>query len=751
MKRLTALMLIAAISTSAAFAQSTEKRDSVKDSLYIDPILLNDVEVVAQKPVVKMETDKMTYNVQQDAEAKSSTVLDMLRKVPMVTVDGQDNITVNGSSSYKIYVDGRPNPMFNSNASSIFKGMPASTVKSIEVITNPGAKYDAEGTNCILNITMNKNANGSDAVNGYNGSTTVMASTRGVMGSASVSGQQGKWSYNVMANGMYSKQNGTEVSFDRELNDDGTMNYHQKGDNKTPLAMGNISLGYQIDSLSTVHATLSMMRFSLRNEGHPTTSFYGGNYGNGFSYSNQMLMKMDNTSLNASADWSRFLNQDHTSSISLTYQFSNVPQRTRNYTYYDSDYSDIPEFQISDRYTNNHTRATEHTIQLDYTTPLADGQTLSLGAKYINHLNKSDSRYYDIVNSVETYNADNSSIYENRQQIAAGYAEYNGTFGKFSTREGLRYEHTWENINYKLGNGSAYSKDYGTLVPSASLTFNPVPMTNIGMSYAMNISRPGISYLNPYVDRSNPTSLSYGNPYLDVVKTHSVNLVSNFYTPKFLINFTVGGSFCNNAIGQYSFMDDNGLLNTTYVNDIHDRRLNLNTYMRLTPTKTTVVSLSAGANYVDMHSNLLAQSNHGWQYNTYLNVEQTLPWELQWSGMAMLQGKKYSLQGYSSGIKLFTTSLSRKFCNDRLNIGLRYVVPFTGMFKIKQYTNTSTYSQTMNINVPVQSLALTVTWNFGNTKKKFAQHQSRVKSEYGEAENNAQQIGTVTTGGSLGR
>jgi len=92
---------------------------------------LKGVEVVAQKPLVKMETDKMTYDVQSDNDVKANTVLDMLRKVPMVTVDGQDNITVNGQGSFKVYVDGKPNVMFSSNPSQIFKAMPASAVKSI--------------------------------------------------------------------------------------------------------------------------------------------------------------------------------------------------------------------------------------------------------------------------------------------------------------------------------------------------------------------------------------------------------------------------------------------------------------------------------------------------------------------------------------------------------------------------------------------------------------------------------------------
>ena len=165
---------------------------------------LKGVEVVAQKPLVKMETDKMSYDVQADNDAKTNTVLDMLRKVPMVTVDGQDNISVNGQSSFKVYVDGKPNVMFSSNPSQIFKSMPASAVKSIEVVTNPGAKYDAEGTGGVLNIIMNR-VNGKSAVNmnGYNGNLAISAGNKGWRSSGFLSGQQGKLTYS--ANIMYTR------------------------------------------------------------------------------------------------------------------------------------------------------------------------------------------------------------------------------------------------------------------------------------------------------------------------------------------------------------------------------------------------------------------------------------------------------------------------------------------------------------------------------------------------------------------
>ncbi|MBR5036075.1 MAG: Plug domain-containing protein, partial [Prevotella sp.] len=131
------LSMACALCLSATTATAQVNIDSL-EAVY-DSLELSGVTVTAAKPMVKMEADKMSYDVSADNDANSSTVLDMLRKVPMVTVDGQDNITVNGSSAFKVYVDGKPNPMLSQNASQVFKMMPASAVQKIEVITNPGA------------------------------------------------------------------------------------------------------------------------------------------------------------------------------------------------------------------------------------------------------------------------------------------------------------------------------------------------------------------------------------------------------------------------------------------------------------------------------------------------------------------------------------------------------------------------------------------------------------------------------------
>ena len=126
-KQVLALTLLS-LSPLAALAQAPGTPDSLRQTAVHDSLDLQGIEVVAQKPVVRMTTDKMTYNVQQDADSKTMTLLDMLRKVPMVNVDGQDNVTVKGSSSFKVYVDGKPNQMFQNNFSQVAKSVPASMV-----------------------------------------------------------------------------------------------------------------------------------------------------------------------------------------------------------------------------------------------------------------------------------------------------------------------------------------------------------------------------------------------------------------------------------------------------------------------------------------------------------------------------------------------------------------------------------------------------------------------------------------------
>ena len=248
------------------------------DTLYIkeNATMLKGVEIVAQKPLVKMEVDKMSYNVAEDEDSKSNTVLDMLRKVPMVTVDGQDNITVNGSSSFKVYVDGMPNVMFSSNPSMVFKSMPATAVKSIEVMTNPGAKYDAEGAAGVLNIVMNKqNPQAAQSLNGYNGTLRATAGNKQLGASAFINGQQGKLSYSANVMTSYNKPGNTTTEMEQIQDNGMSQLLTSESSVKTPFTMGSLSLGYQIDPMSSLNLTAQVNNMTMKSSGTSLTTMSG--------------------------------------------------------------------------------------------------------------------------------------------------------------------------------------------------------------------------------------------------------------------------------------------------------------------------------------------------------------------------------------------------------------------------------------------------------------------------------------------
>lgn len=704
--------------------------------------MLKGVEIVAQKPLVKMDVDKMSYNVAEDEDSKSNTVLDMLRKVPMVTVDGQDNITVNGSSSFKVYVDGMPNVMFSSNPSMVFKSMPASAVKSIEVMTNPGAKYDAEGAAGVLNIVMNRqDPAAAQSMNGYNGTIRAAAGNRSLSGGAFVSGQQGKLSYsaNVMTN--YSNPGTTKTEVEQIQDNGGSQLTTSENDVKIPFTMGSLTLGYQIDSMSSLNLTTSVNTLTMKSTGTSSTLMGGDLYGNGFSYGSNTDMKNSRTSFSSSLDYQRFFNKEHTQSLALTYQLNYSPATTEMTSNFGNTSSVL---DLTDRFSDNTEKTTNHTFQLDYTMPLGTGQTLSLGSKLQLYDADADSKYY----LKGVYDAGSSSDYEYKSSILAGYSEYAGNFNKFGVKAGLRYEYTWQDVEYHLGRGENFSTNYGNLVPTASLQYNLGTGSNLGLTYNMRISRPGISYLNPYVDKSNPTALTYGNADLDVEKAHNVSMVYNLFTSKLMVNLNLHHNFVDNAISQYSFYDSDNLLNTTYGNVVKSHQTGMNAYVNYLLTKDTRLFLNGGVNYTDLRSDALAQSNSGWTANAMIGLQQTLPWDLKFSTFAITSTKSYSLQGWNGGFNLITANLSKSLLKDKLNISVMGTMGLNkgGNIQIESYSKGSNFTTHSLTKVPLYGFTVNVSYTFGNTKAMAKQHTSRVQNDFIEQQSQGEMLNNMGSG-----
>ena len=710
-------------------------------TLYIkeNATMLKGVEIVAQKPLVKMDVDKMSYNVAEDEDSKSNTVLDMLRKVPMVTVDGQHNISVNGSSSFKVYVDGMPNAMFSANPSMVFKSMPATAVKSIEVVTNPGAKYDAEGAAGILNIVMNKqNPQAAQSLNGYNGTVRASAGTKQLGGSVFINGQQGKFSYSANVMTSYNKPGNTTTETEQIQTNGNSQLLTSDNDLKTPFTMGSLTLGYQIDSMSVLNLTAQVNSMSMKTTGTSLTTMSGPAYGDGFSYDSSTEMKNSRTSFNGSLDYQRFFNQDHTQSLALTYQLEYSPSKTEMTNLFNTK-STIMD--LTNRYSENKNKTTSHTFQVDYTMPIATGQTLSLGGKLQLHDATADSKYY----LQDVYDPTTSSEYEYKNSILAGYGEYAGTFNKLGVKAGVRYEHTWQDVEYHLGNGEDFKKNYGSLVPTASLQYTLSQGSNLGLTYNMRISRPGISYLNPYVDKTNPIALSYGNPELDVEKNHNVSLVYNLFTSKLMVNLNLHHNFVDNAISQYSFYDAEGLLNTTYGNIVKRHQTGLNGYVNYLMTKNTRIFFNGGLNYTDLRSTALDQSNSGWTGTAMIGVQQTLPWDLKLSAFAITSTKSYTLQGWSGGFNLLTASVSKSLLKDKLNLSVSGILGLNGGGKlnIESENRGKDFVSHSNIKVPIYGVTFTVSYTFGNSKIRAKQHTTRVENDFIEQQSQGEVINSV--------
>ena len=703
--------------------------------------MLKGVEIVAQKPLVKMDVDKMSYNVAEDEDAKSNTVLDMLRKVPMVTVDGQDNITVNGSSSFKVYVDGMPNVMFNSNPSMVFKSMPATAVKSIEVVTNPGAKYDAEGAGGVLNIIMNKqNPQAAQSMNGYNGTVRASGGNKSISGGAFISGQQGKLSYSANVMTTYSKPGTTDTEVEITQNNPNGTSQLMTSSNKVtiPFTMGNLTLGYQIDSVSAINVTASINNLNIKSDGNSTTTMGGGSYGKGFSYGSSTDMRNSRTSFSGSIDYQRFFNKEHTQSLALTYQLNYSPSTVKSDNIFNTTSSII---DLTNRYSENKEKTTDHTFQIDYTMPIATGQTMSFGTKLQLRNATSDAKYY----KKGVYDPTSSMDYEYKNSILAGYGEYAGNFGKIGAKAGLRYEQTWQNVEYHLGNGDDFKKNYGSLVPSASLQYTIGQGSNLGLTYNMRISRPGITYLNPYVDKTNPTTRTYGNTDLDVEKNHNLALVYNMFTPKLMLNLNLHHNFTDNAIEQYSFYDAQNLLNTTYGNIVRRHQTGLNGYVNWLAAKNTRFFLNGALNYTDLRSNTLSQSNSGWSANAMIGLQQTLPADFKLSVYAMTSTKNYTLQGWSGGFNLITANISKSLLKDKLNLSLMGMMGLNkgGNINIESHSQGKDFTSHTLTKVPLYGFTFTVSYTFGNSKRQAQQHTSRIQNDYIEQQSQGEMINSV--------
>ena len=669
---------------------------------------LKGIEVVAQKPLVKVDVDKIEYNIEDDPDSKTNTVMEMLRKVPLVTVDGEDNIKVNGSSSFKIHVNGKPNNMMSNNPKDVLKSMPANTIKHIEVITSPGAKYDAEGVGGILNIVTV-----GGGFEGYTATFRASGSNRGAGAGGYATIKSGKLTITGNYNYNYDTSPKSYSDSYRENYDSEDQKYLESkssSDYNGSFQYGNLEASYEIDTLRLLTASFGMYGGANDNKSDGLTTMWNAQRDR-LAYQYRSLSDGDGSwySMRGNVDYQRTSKKNKDRMITLSYKISTQPQNSDYYT----DYKDIKDpfemdivkkFLLNNSHSDGKTNTTEHTFQVDYTTPIGKLHTIEAGAKYIIRNNLSDNKLFEAegVSDNYEYNNDRSSKYKHLNDILAAYLGYTLRYKTFSFKPGVRYEYTSQDVKYlagAIGPEADFSTSYNDFVPSVTMGIKIGKTQNLRGGYNMRIWRPGIWNLNPYFDDRNPMFISQGNSNLESEKSHSFNLSYSMFSMKFNVNISLRHSFGNNGIERVSRLigkggeefpgghhAPEGALYSTYENIGKNRNTGLSLYGNWNASPNTRIYLNGDGSYVDIKSPAQGLHNYGWNASLYGGIQHTFPLKIRASLNAGGSTPYISLQGKGSGYYYYSLGVNRSFIKDRFTVSA-YV---SNIFeKYRSYNNTT--------------------------------------------------------------
>lgn len=698
-------------------ADNQKVKDMGKLYMQDDNQRLGEVTVTAQKPLVKVEIDKLTYSLEDDPEAQTSNTLDMLRKVPMITVDGEDKIELKGSSNFKIYMNGKPSNLLSNNPADVLKSMPANSVKNIEVITDPGAKYDAEGIGGIINITTTKNA-----LQGYTGSVQANASALGRLGGgAYLSAKMGKvgltanYNYNHMNSPWNESESVRESLMAANNESEHSLNQYGRSKNKGPFQFGYLEGSYEIDSLNLISVGANLFRGQMKN-----LSEYDVNSLDG---AGSILEHYKRNSTSEETFGSTDVNVDYQHSthkkdemLTLSYRFSNSPNDNDSYTdiLNVSGYKDSRQWNINDASTN------EHTAQVDYTTPTWKDQTLETGAKYIFRQSDSETlrQMYNDTTSTWTDISANNSDFKHTQHIYSAYLGYAMKFTKFGVKAGVRAEGTALDVKYARAADQNFDTHYFDLVPNGTVSYQIDMSQQIRLGYNMRIQRPGIWYLNPYINNIDPKNISYGNPKLDSEKSNNINFNYSSFAQKFSINVSASYTFVNNSIERYTSLDpkDETIAVTTYGNIGKKQQTGIFLYGSWNPIPLLRLSVNGGMDYTDLKSEQMKLANSGFSGRVFGNAQLTLPLDFRVDVYGGYFSPRVELQGKMSSFQTVGLGVNKSFLKKKLTVQLSCQSPFWKNMKMESTTFDPAFTM-RNINYrAMRDFRVSVTYRFGTLK-----------------------------------
>ncbi|HMQ45819.1 MAG TPA: TonB-dependent receptor [Saprospiraceae bacterium] len=688
--------------------------------------VLEAVTVTSTKALIEEKVDRLVYNAEKDELAKGGDAADVLRKVPLLQVDLEGNVSVRGSSNIKVLINNKPSTIVASSIADALKMIPADMIKSVEVITSPSARYDAEGSAGIINIITKK-----DRLEGYSLNVDAGAGLRGSNLGLNGSYRQGKFGLNLGGHGRIS-YNDAETDMEQRTITDGNTNLtRQSAEASDNGIFGHYSLGMDYD-IDKTQALSGNVRYGIRDfsrEQLQTTDLFLNDV-----LQNTALRDIENTNASNNVD----VNLDYIRTLRAQQEWSISTQYSRNDLVNDfvSDNLDENKALINSLENLNDNLNEEITLQTDYQTPILDNQLLEIGAKGIFRSVNSNYSYFfaeaDGDYSLDLTRPAGALDYE--QDVTAAYTSYTySTPNKYTFKLGVRWENT--TIDAVQEGQPIEIPDYNNIVPSLNLSKRLNNGNTLKLGYNRRIQRPGLQQLNPNVNVSNNQDVQVGNPNLRPELTDNIELSISTLLEKTYINTSFFGRITDNAINQVRTPIDSilGAILTTYENIGRERSIGSNIFANVYLTNNWTINGGVDVYYSMLEGQVTGEngqsvtvSNSGFNYGGRLMSQLQFKSGWGFQAFSFMRGRRIDLQGMRGGWGMYSLGARKNFNNKKGSLGISAENFLNRGWNIKSEIESPGLSQVSNNLMLNRNIKINLSYKFG--KLNFTESRRKTKS-----------------------
>ncbi len=683
-----------------------------------DATLLDGVNVTTEKAYFQNSIDKKVYNIEKDIVASGGSASDALQTIPSVVIDIDGNISLRGSEGVKIFIDGKPSGIVGSNMNAILEQIPASSIESIEVVTNPSARYEAEGNSGIINIVLKKNKKA-----GLNGNITAgVSTTPKYEGGGSLNYRNQKLNFYSNYSYVHDDRDSYGSVFRKTFDPDTTfyLDSESNSNSISQMHMFRTGLDFYIDEKNTlgvsgsIHSSTSkrndLVNYSFLNfdsvltstSERSTGSDNGGNsYTAGMNY--RKIFETPKHVLTADIFYSAGSGTD---SSGYFEQFFNTDDVTTG----------SPLIQVVSRPSKN----TDASAQTDYVKPFKNGNQLETGLKYTKEIKDNtiySETYVDVFTGYQVDTSINNQFIYNEDVVAA-YLIWNSSYKKFGYQLGLRAEQTFTTSEL-VTTSEKYNNDYWGLFPSVHVAYKFNEETELGASYSRRVDRPNAYFLNPFPDYSDPYSFRAGNPFLEpeYENSYEISFAKDF--KKHSLSASVYYHQVLNEISPYTVVNEAGIAYMTFQNYNEEQKYGVELVAKNEFLKWWNMTSSFNFNQIllDAQNLELGLTNSQFTYNirvmSFFQVLKQTAFQLTFS----YNTPWVFAQGTSQPIYFLDAGLKQDLFQNKLSINLS----MSDVFNTRIWEGTSEginfYSE-YSRKRQSQIATLKLTWKFGQQDNK---------------------------------